>query len=107
MIQEKEVPSIYIYYALEEEALSGDAYLSEEVLYAACKDKNPSLTYEMFRADLAEQFRLKYLYREGLRIYSTKTWRYEQSAAQNLSRILKGADLPLHDSSLEHHRQWD
>lgn len=94
MIQEKEIPSIYIYYALKEATLNGDAYLSEEVLYAVCKAKNASLTHEMFRADLAEQFRLKYLYREGLRIYSTKIWRYEQSAAQNLSRILKGPAFP-------------
>lgn len=94
MNKENEIPGIYIYHALKEETLSGDSYLSEEALYAACKEGKPSLTYDMFRADLAEQFRRRYLYREGRRIYSTRTWRYEEASARKLSRILKAQPLP-------------
>ena len=98
MSKANEIPGIYIYHALKDKSLNGDAYLSEETLYAACKEVKPVLTYDMFRADLLEQFRRGYLYREGRRIYSTKTWRYEEETARKLSHRGSRRD-PRHSSA--------
>lgn len=94
MSNESTIPGLYIYHALKSESLNGDAYLTEDSLYNACKRERGNLSYNRFRADLIEQLRRGYLYQEGRRIYTAKTWRYEEDLAKKLSRILTAPSLP-------------
>ena len=89
----EEIRSRYILSALEDHCLNGDAYVTEEILYKRCRDQHRSLSYEVFKADLAEQIRLGFIHPEGSRIYAMRTWRYENSAAQSLSAILRNPTL--------------
>ena len=85
--------SRYILSALEDHCLNGDAYVTEDILYKRCRDRRRSLSYEVFKADLAEQIRLGFIHPEGSRLYAVRTWRYENSAAQSLSAILRNPTL--------------
>ena len=53
----EEIRSRYILSALEDHCLNGDAYVTEDILYKRCRDQHRSLSYEVFKADLAEQIR--------------------------------------------------
>lgn len=87
-------PGNYIRYALENYCLSGDAFIMVEDLYPLCKESYRTLKYSTFCEDLRAQLNANFLYREGRRIYVRKTWRYEESAASNLSTILRLPPLP-------------
>ena len=89
----EEIRSRYILSALEDHCLNGDAYVTEDILYKRCRDRRRSLSYEVFKADLAEQIRLGFIHPEGSRLYAVRTWRYENSAAQSLSAILRNPTL--------------
>ena len=84
----KEAPrGSYIPVMLNRHFLNGDAYIMAENAYSICaKDR---CSYETFQADLAEQIKLGEVYREGRRLYLTKTWRYESVAAAFLANILQ------------------
>lgn len=82
----------YIPVALNRHFLNGDAYIKLDEAYQICCGKNQS--YSTFEADLAEQIRLGKVYREGTRLYLAKTWRYEESAAKDLRRLLDLPSLP-------------
>lgn len=90
----KEIPGEYIRIALEEHCLSGDAYVMVEDLYTLCKERDRTLPYDSFHADFKAQLRAEKLHQEGRRIYTTRTWRYEESAAGHLSEILSNLALP-------------
>lgn len=79
----------YIKRILEELCLSGDAYVYEEKLFQKCRDEMDRLSYTTFKTDLAEQLRAGFLYREGTRIYSGKTRRYEEFVAEELASTLQ------------------
>ena len=80
--------SYYLTATLEEHCLNGDAYVSEETLYTLCKNKMKNLPFSVFSNDLREQLIKNNLRREGRRIYVDRIWRCEESAAQNLSKLL-------------------
>lgn len=94
MTKYKDIRSRYVLHILEGICLNGDAYVSEDILYKRCLKKQRDLSYETFRADLAEQIRLGYIYPEGSRLYAKRTWRYEEDAAKQLSAILQQPTLP-------------
>ena len=97
MNQQKKTPrSMYVLAALCEFCLGGDAYTTEDALYELCRRNREDLRYDVFRADLAEQIRLGKIHREGTRLYTTKTWRYEERAAAELSKLLALPSLPSH-----------
>ncbi len=89
MTNSKDIRSRYVLRVLEDHCLNGDAYVAEDVLFHHCKEQQRGLSYETFRADLAEQIRLGYIYPEGSRLYAKRTWRYEEDAAKQLSAILQ------------------
>ena len=89
----------YILDAMESISKNGDAYCSDETLYRCCRRMNKSLTLERYRTDKAALLRANDLHIEGLRIYTQRTWAYEESAAGFLADILtdgevEGAELP-------------
>lgn len=94
MTNPKDIRSRYVLRVLEDHCLNGDAYVSEDVLFHHCKEQQRGLSYETFKADLAEQIRLGYIYPEGSRLYAKRTWRYEEDAAKQLSAILQRPTLP-------------
>ena len=79
--------SHYISAVLEQYCLNGDCYITEEKLYALCRQQQGELPYGVFARDLREQISLNMLRREGMRIYLDKIWRCEESAAQDLADI--------------------
>lgn len=79
--------SHYISAVLEQYCLNGDCYITEEKLYALCRQQQGDLPYSVFARDLREQISLNMLRREGARIYLDKIWRCEESAAQSLADI--------------------
>lgn len=91
---QKEFKSTYILSAMDEYTLNGDTYLFEEDLYRLCKHLRRWLDYRTFRQDLAEQVQCGNIYREGRRLYRTRTWRYEVAVATVLSELLKNNQLP-------------
>lgn len=93
MTNSKDIRSRYVLRALGDICLNGDAYVSEDILYKRCQEKQRGLSYETFRADLAEQIRLGYIHPEGSRLYTAKAWRYEEDAAKQLSAILQQPSL--------------
>ena len=88
-----DIRSRYVLYALEDYSKNGDAYVSENTLFARCRKQRRELSYGSFKADLAEQIRLGYIHPEGSRLYATKTWRYEECAARKLSAVLRDPAL--------------
>ena len=94
MTNSKDIRSRYVLQALEDICLNGDAYVTEDILYKRCQEKQKGLSYETFKLDLAEQIRLGYIYPEGSRLYAKRTWRYEEDAAKQLSAILQRPTLP-------------
>ena len=93
MFYQRNQRGVYILRGMEVIALSGDAYATEDELYKVCHRDNRYLTYSAFREDLHYLLKEKYLYLEGRRLYTTLLWRYEQSAAKNLTHILKAPFL--------------
>lgn len=94
MAMKKEEPrGTYICRLLEDRFLNGDAYIMTDELFSVCKKANRSLDYETYLGDLNEQFQLNHLHREGRRLYLSKTWRYENAAAECLATILPANDL--------------
>ena len=98
-IQPNDKQGQYILDAMESISKNGDAYCSDETLYRCCRRMNKSLTLERYRADKAALLRANDLHIEGLRIYTQRTWAYEESAAGFLADILtdgeaEGAELP-------------
>lgn len=81
-------PLVYMREALERACSNGDAYTTVDELYQCCKKVKGNLPYNVFRSDLNHQVRSDIFRTEGLRIYSKRTWRYEDSAAKKLSEIL-------------------
>lgn len=81
--------SRYILQVLQEYCLNGDAFLSEDKLFYLCKQARKDLSWPTFQTDLAEQFQLKKLARDGSRIYVSRTLRYENFAAKRLARMLE------------------
>ena len=92
----KRPKSAYISDAISSYCLNGDAYLTEEKLLELCRHKKKDLGYEVFRLDLEEQIKKGAVHREADRIYSKKTWRYEEQAAERLSELMRLPPLPLH-----------
>lgn len=89
MLKKEKIKSQYILFTLEDICLNGDTYVTEDTLYKRCREKQKLLSYEAFKSDLGEQIRLGFIHLEGSRIYSERTWRYEESAAKSLAAILK------------------
>lgn len=92
--------SQYVYRALEALCLNGDAYVTEDRLFQKCAEQKKNLTYLTFKADLNTQIRFGTICHEDTRIYMTKVWRYEESAAQALTSIFRQPALqtiPLPD----------
>ncbi len=82
---------------LEDYCLSGDAYVTREILWSLCKRKSPRMTPVAFSHILSELLQLDYLHLEGRRLYLTRIWRYENATAQALAKILAcniGSILP-------------
>ena len=94
MVKAKEISSRYVLHALEDLCLNGGAYVSDDVLYRRCREQRKTLSYQVFKADLSEQIRLGFIHPEGSRLYAERTLRYEESAAQSLSGILRKPPLP-------------
>ena len=90
----KRLDSDYISIALDEFCRNGDAYTSENELYKVCKRARPNLEYPVFRVNLAEQIREEKIHVEGLRLYATRTWRYEEHAADKLAALPSKRPLP-------------
>ena len=79
---------------LEKHCMNGDAYVTEEQLFDLYRAACGGLSYQAFKRELLESFSCGSVHREGRRIYLDKTFRYEQSAAQSLSRLMKRQPLP-------------
>jgi ATP-dependent exoDNAse (exonuclease V) alpha subunit len=95
----EELRGRYMLDVLNEITLNGDAYVSSEQLYTACKRQRKALSWDAFSSDKAYLLREAYLHQEGRRLYLTKTWRYEMAAAEAIADILRanrleGPDLP-------------
>lgn len=88
MAAKKELRGQYILNALHHVELSGDTYSTAENLYQLCKQKFPSLSLDVFRADRAFLQTEKYIAQEGRRVYLKKTLAYENTSAQLLAEIL-------------------
>lgn len=89
-VQEKELRrGVYILLALEQYCLNGDAYVWKDEVYSICKKENPKLSFAEFSEDYAYLLRENLLCLEGRRVYLRDTLRYENSAAENLSKIIK------------------
>lgn len=93
-MRKKRLDSDYISIALDEFCKNGDAYTSENELYKVCKRARPNLEYPVFRVNLAEQIREENIHVEGLRLYATRTWRYEEHAADKLAALPSKRPLP-------------
>jgi len=89
----KELRGRYMLDGLKEITLNGDAYVSIEQLYTACKRQRKSLSWDAFSSDKAYLLREGYLHQEGRRLYLTKTWRYETAASEALADILRANQL--------------
>ena len=86
--------SDYISAALDEICLNGNAFVSKEELYKKCGQLRHGLRYETFRDHLAEQIREDNIHVEGRRLYATKTWRYEEHAADRIAELPSRSPLP-------------
>ena len=90
----KKLQSDYISVALHSTSLSGDAYVTAEELYKACKYEKLGLTDSVFQEHLSEQIREGCIHAEDRRLYAEKTWRYEEHAADRLARLSFLPPLP-------------
>lgn len=95
MISHTELRGCYMLESLEAITLNGDAYTDESALYRACREQRSKLTPDVFAADKRFLLGEGFLHREGTRLYLSKTWRYEESAAKALAEILYNNSLPL------------
>ena len=77
----------YIHAALQKYCMNGDAYIKIEDAYSICTGGR--ISYRTFEEDMAQQLHLGKIYREGTRLYLTKIWRYENSAASYLAAVLR------------------
>jgi len=87
-------PLAYLLNALDQCCSNGDAYVTVDHLYLACRAAKKNLSYDVFRNDLNSQIRSGILYAEGRRVYHKKIWRYEEGAAKSLSEILLRSSFP-------------
>ena len=94
MTNYKDIHSRYVLRAMEDHCLNGDAYVAEDVLYRRCKERQRGLSYETFKADLAEQIWLGHMHSAGSRLYTKRTWRHAEDAAKQLVAILQQPTLP-------------
>ncbi len=83
----------YILDAMESISMNGDAYCSDETLYRCCRRMDKNLTPDLYRADKAALLRANDLHTEGLRIYTQRTWAYEESVAGALADILADGEV--------------
>lgn len=93
----KKTPALrgaYITNALKDYFLNGDSYALFAEVYDICKNAGAKVSYEAFKEDMAEQFRLGILAREGPRIYLRRTLDYEDSAARDLAERLSRCAFP-------------
>jgi len=81
--------SAYIPAVLSRYCLNGDAFVYAADVYHVCCGDKPTISYNDFCVDLAEQVRLGGVIRDGNRIYLSRTFRYEIAAAGYLSRMLQ------------------
>lgn len=86
---------LYLLEAMDRGCSNGDAYVMEDMLFTICRKLNKNLTSNHIREDLAKAIYNQRLHREGQRIYFHDTWRYEESAAKNLSTIMQHPGFPL------------
>lgn len=94
MKSERDTQKFYLLEALHKGCANGDAYVMDDVLFSLSKEINKSLTVAKFRDDLSRQLYVGTLHREGRRIYDRSTWRYEESAAKDLSTVLQHPVFP-------------
>ena len=83
----------YILDAMESISMNGDAYCSDETLYRCCRRMDKNLTPDRYRADKVALLRANDLHTEGLRIYTQRTWAYEESVAGSLADILADGEV--------------
>ncbi len=79
----------YILTCMEQITMNGDCYTYKDDLFWACKRVNGKLEKDTFVADMASLVKDDSLHCQGRRVYLTKTWQYEQAAAQLLGQILQ------------------
>lgn len=94
MKNEKDTRRFYLLEAFHKGCATGDAYITDDMLFSLSKEMNKSLTSAKFREDLSRQLYAGTLHREGRRIYDRSTWRYEESAAKDLSAVLQHPGFP-------------
>ncbi len=90
----KKLPSDYVATVMDSICLNGDSYTDAKSLFDACKRERFHLDCATFQADLAEQIRAGQIHVEGRRLYSTRTWNYEEHVAAKLAEILPMPSLP-------------
>lgn len=78
----------YLLEAMNKGCSNGDAYVTADTLYALCREVRRTVTSRTFRSDLGTLLHSGALYMEGRRVYLGSIWRYEESAAKDLSSIL-------------------
>ena len=85
--------SQYISAVLRQNAMNGDAYVTDDKLFQLCQTEKPELTFDVFQRDLREQLALELLVREGRRIYPLNIWRCEEAAARRLAVLQMNNDF--------------
>lgn len=76
---------------MENHALNGDSYVSEDNLYKMCKNNNRNLTHKEFRENLMKEVADKKIYQDGNKCYLPKIWKYETFAAKKLKELVFGS----------------